>query len=84
MIKEKNFYALTKLIAEHEVNKLPNHIIIRTNFVPKKTWPYPKAFTDRYGTYLFADQVAQGIQDVQKEKLRGIQNIVRLSVFKDR
>jgi len=80
----ENFYSLTKLIAEHEVNKLPNHIIIRTNFVPKKKWPYPKAFTDRYGTYLFADQVAQGIQEIQKEKLRGIIHIVgdkKISMF---
>jgi len=80
----ENFYALTKLIAEHEVNKLSNHIIIRTNFVSKKKWPYPKAFTDRYGTYLFANQVAQGIQEIQKEKLQGIIHIVgdkKISLF---
>ena len=80
----ENFYSLTKLIAEHEVNKLPNHIIIRTNFVPKKKWPYPKAFTDRYGTYLFANQVAQGIHEIQKEKLQGIIHIIgdkKISMF---
>jgi dTDP-4-dehydrorhamnose reductase len=72
----ENFYALTKLIGEHEISKLSDYLIIRTNFVPKKIWEYPKAFTDRFGTYLFAQDVAQGIFDVQKEKLEGIVHIV--------
>jgi len=61
----ENFYALTKLLGEQEVKRVSNHLIIRTNFTAKKKWPYPKAFTDRFGTYLFADGVAQGIKDVQ-------------------
>lgn len=80
----ENFYALTKLIGEHEVNRLPEYLIIRTNFVAKKKWPYPKAFADRFGTYLFADGVAQGISDVQKEKLQGFVHIVgdrKMSIF---
>jgi dTDP-4-dehydrorhamnose reductase len=80
----ENFYALTKLLGEHEVNKLPEYLIIRTNFVAKKKWPYPKAFTDRFGTYLFADGVAQGIMDVQKENLQGFVHIVgdkKISIF---
>jgi dTDP-4-dehydrorhamnose reductase len=80
----ENFYSLTKLLGEFEVNRLPDPIIIRTNFVPRKPWPYEKAFTDRYGTYLFADQVANGINDVIKEKIAGIVHIVgdkKISVF---
>ncbi len=80
----ENFYALTKLIGESEVRKLPEFLIARTNFVAKEKWPYPKAFTDRFGTYLFADEVAQGIQDVQKEKLTGIVHIVgdkKISIY---
>ena len=80
----ENFYSLTKLLGEFEVNQLPNATIIRTNFVPRKPWPYEKAFTDRFGTYLFADQVANGIQDVIKEKVTGIVHIVgdrRMSIF---
>ena len=80
----ENFYALTKLIGESEVRKLPEFLIARTNFVAKEKWPYPKAFTDRYGTYLFADGVAQGIEDVQKEKITGIVHIVgdkKISVY---
>jgi len=80
----ENFYSLTKLLGEFEVNQLPNSTIIRTNFVPRKPWPYEKAFTDRFGTYLFANQVANGILDVLKEKLTGIIHIVgdkKISVF---
>ena len=80
----ENFYSLTKLVAEHEVNKLPNYLIIRTNFVPKKRWSYPKAFTDRFGTYLFAEDIAKGIRDVQKAEIRGIVHVVgdkKMSMF---
>jgi dTDP-4-dehydrorhamnose reductase len=80
----ENFYALTKLVGEHEVNRLPNYLIIRTNFVAKTRWPYPKAFTDRFGTYLFADDVAKGIYDVQKENMSGCVHIVgdkKISMF---
>jgi len=72
----ENFYALTKLLGEFIVSKLSNYLIVRTNFVPKKKWPYPKAFSDRFGTYLFAEEVAQGILDVQKKDLQGIVHIV--------
>jgi len=80
----ENFYSLTKLLGEIEVNRLSNATIIRTNFVPKKPWPYEKAFTDRFGTYLFADQVAKGIEDIIKEKMTGIVHVVgdkKISVF---
>jgi len=80
----ENFYALTKLIGEHEVRRLGKYLIVRTNFVAKEKWPYPKAFTDRFGTYLFTDGVAKGIEQVQKEKLQGIVHIVgdkKISVF---
>ncbi len=80
----ENFYSLTKLLGEYTVNKYKNSLIIRTNFVGRKKWPYPKAFTDRFGTYLFADQAAHGIYDVIKEKLTGIVHIVgdkKMSIF---
>jgi dTDP-4-dehydrorhamnose reductase len=72
----ENFYSLTKLLGEYMVNQLKNSLIIRTNFVGRKKWPYPKAFTDRFGTYLFSDQVAQGIFDVCNDNLTGIVHIV--------
>ena len=72
----ENFYALTKLLGENEVTKLSNYLIIRTNFVAKTTWPYPKAFTDRFGTYLFAENVASGINEIICEDLNGVVHVV--------
>lgn len=58
----KNYYGLTKLIAEELVrySKL-DHVIFRTNFVERCKWKYNKAFSDRLGTYLYSDQIARRI-----------------------
>jgi len=80
----ENFYALTKLLGEQEVKKMLNYLIVRTNFTAKKKWPYPKAFSDRFGTYLFAEDVANGIKDVLNSDIKGIIHIVgdkRISMF---
>jgi len=80
----ENFYALTKLIGEQFVKNLKNHIIIRTNFVGKQKWMYPKAFTDRFGTYLFAENVASGIKEIFDTNIEGIIHIVgdkKLSMY---
>ena len=80
----ENFYSLTKLLGEYIVNTYENSLIIRTNFVGRKKWPYPKAFTDRFGTYLFADQVAIGIKEIITDKIQGIIHLVgdkKISMF---
>jgi len=80
----ENFYALTKLLGEQEVKRLSNYLIIRTNFIARKRWPYPKAFSDRFGTYLFAEDVADGIKDVLNSDISGIVHIVgdkKISMF---
>ncbi len=80
----ENFYSLTKLLGENIVSQFNDSLIIRTNFIAKKQWPYPKAFTDRYGTYLFANQIALGIKDILNEKLEGIIHLVgdkKISMF---
>ena len=80
----KNYYALTKLLGEIVVRQYENTCIIRTNFVPKEQWKYPKAFVDRFGTYLFADDVAKGIFEVVKKREKGIIHIVgdkRMSMY---
>lgn len=73
----KHFYGLTKLIAESLVlnSNLERKIILRANFVPKSRWPYPKAFTDRYSNYLFADDAAKAIKEVVDAKVTGILHI---------
>ena len=80
----KNFYALTKLIGEQFIKNLKNHIIIRTNFKGKQKWMYTKAFTDRFGTYLFAENVASGIREIFDANIEGTVHIVgkkKISMF---
>jgi dTDP-4-dehydrorhamnose reductase len=79
----KNWYALTKFAAEQLLPFVPTRqLIVRTNFVARKPWKYPKAFTDRFGTYLFADDVAFAVH-----KISGMEDIVhvcgskRMSMF---
>ncbi len=82
----KNFYALTKLLSEFTVKNsgLPKWLIIRTNFVGREKWPYEKAFVDRFGTYLFADDLAAALASVIKKDLTGIVHVCgdeKLSMF---
>lgn len=81
----KNYYALTKLLAECAVKYSGlNFLIIRTNFVAHEKWPYPKAFTDRYGTYLFASDVASAVKSIVEQKLTGIVHVCgdkKMSMF---
>lgn len=54
----ENYYGLTKYISEELIKSSGlKHLIVRANYVPKEKWAYEKAFTDRYGTYLFTEQV---------------------------
>lgn len=63
----KHYYGMTKLIAEEIIKSYNDEnfqtIIARTNFTTMP-WEYPKAFTDRFGTYLFAQWVAKGIKEI--------------------
>ena len=82
----KNYYALTKLLGEAAVrhSRLKQWLVIRTNFVGREKWPYPKAFVDRYGTYLFADDVARAVMAVTSKRLDGILHVTgsrKLSMF---
>jgi len=80
----ENYYGLTKYISEELVRSSGlKHLIIRTNFVVKEDWMYPKAFTDRYGTYLFAEQVV-GQMAMHISNSEGIIHIVgkdKISMF---
>ena len=73
--RPKNFYGLTKLLGEYVARRIPSHLIIRTNFVAREHWPYPKAFVDRFGTYLYTDDVAHAINEVIAKQLSGIVHI---------
>jgi len=67
----KHYYGLTKYVAEeiaktYDCNDM-KVTVVRTNFT-SMPWEYPKAFTDRFGTYLFAQGVAKGLKDVTEQK----------------
>lgn len=79
-----NFYGLTKLAGELVSKKIKNHLIIRTNFAPREPWKHERAFTDRFGTYLFADDVAKGISEAANKRMTGIVHVCgdrRMSMF---
>ncbi len=80
----KNFYAFTKLVGEYVVSRIPESLIVRTNFVAAEKWPYPKAFIDRFGTYLFAAEVACGVRELVAEGVSGVVHVVgdrKLSMY---
>jgi dTDP-4-dehydrorhamnose reductase len=82
----KNFYALTKLLGEFVVQHsgLKKSLVIRTNFVARERWPYERAFVDRFGTYLFADDVARAIQTLLPEEMEGTVHVcgdTRISMY---
>lgn len=82
----KHFYGITKIVAETLVlnSNLKSKLVVRANFVPKERWPYPRAFTDRFSTYLFADDVANAIKEVVEKGVTGILHVVgdrRMSMF---
>lgn len=69
----KHYYGFTKAIAEEIVKSYNSEsfqtIIARTNFTTMP-WEYPKAFTDRYGTYLFAQWVVKWIKEIVESDTR--------------
>ncbi|MDQ3457755.1 MAG: NAD(P)-dependent oxidoreductase [Deinococcota bacterium] len=56
----RNYYALTKLVAESLVRLLPRHLVIRTSFRPR-AWPYPVAYGDLYTSQDYVDVIAPEI-----------------------
>ncbi len=80
----KNFYGISKLVGEYVAKRMENSLIVRTNFVAKEPWPYPRAFTDRFGSYLFADDVAIGMQRLIDRRKTGLVHLTgtqRMSMF---
>ena len=56
----RNYYALSKLVAEEIVRLVPDHLVIRTSFRPRD-WPYPVAFQDVYTSQDYVDIIAPEI-----------------------
>jgi len=56
----RNYYALTKLVAEEAARAAPDHLVIRTSFRPR-AWPYPEAYADVYTSQDYVDVIAPEI-----------------------
>lgn len=73
----KHYYGFTKACAEEIVKSSQTAnfktIVTRTNFTTMP-WEYPKAFVDRYGTYLFAQWVAKWMKEILEDN-KGLQVI---------
>ncbi len=53
----RNYYALSKLVAEEVARVAPRHLVIRTSFRPRE-WPYKAAFEDVYTSQDYVDVIA--------------------------
>lgn len=53
----RNYYALTKLVAEEAARAAPQHLVVRTSF-RARAWPYPEAFADMYTSQDYVDVIA--------------------------
>lgn len=56
----RNYYALSKLVAEELVRLAPQHLVLRTSFRPRN-WEYPVAFRDVYTSQDYVDVIAPDI-----------------------
>lgn len=54
----RNYYALTKLVAEEAARRAPDALIVRTSFRPSE-WPHPVAFTDVFTGQDYVDVIAE-------------------------
>ena len=72
-----NYYGFTKLSGEQILRGQTNKdwLIIRTNFISRIRWPHPKAFIDRYGTYLWTFQVAAAVKELLEADMKGVVHV---------
>lgn len=53
----RNYYALTKLVAEEAARAVSDHLVIRTSFRPR-LWQHPTAFADLFTSQDYVDVIA--------------------------
>lgn len=69
-----NLYASTKLGGEMSVKAVKNHLIIRTSF-GKNTFDYKEAFTDKWSSKCYVDEIAPMILEAAMSPLTGVLNL---------
>ena len=67
------YYPLTKLAAEPLALGHPNGLVVRLSF--NATWPYPKAFTDRFTSKLTAADAARELTLAALSSLTGLLHV---------
>jgi len=70
-----NCYALTKLLGEAHARTVPEHLVIRTSFVPSEGYTYPRAFVDQWTSRLQAPVIAAEIALAIRLELTGVLHI---------
>jgi dTDP-4-dehydrorhamnose reductase len=58
--RPRNFYALSKIVAEELARFAPRHLVVRTSFRPRE-WLHPVAFTDLWTSQDYVDVIAPKI-----------------------
>lgn len=53
----RNYYALTKLVAEEAARSAPGALVVRTSFRPRE-WPHAAAYDDLYTSQDYVDVIA--------------------------
>ena len=69
-----NLYASTKLAGEEVVRRVPNHLIIRASFGASE-FAYPDAFSDKWSSKEYVDEIAPAILKAARSPLTGILNM---------
>ncbi|MFA5243701.1 MAG: sugar nucleotide-binding protein [Pedobacter sp.] len=69
-----NLYSWTKLGGECSAVAVKNHLIIRTSF-GANTFPYKEAFTDKWTSKDYVDQIAPLIYEASISPLTGVLNL---------
>jgi dTDP-4-dehydrorhamnose reductase len=73
-VKPFNLYAATKLGGEMAAKAVKNQLIIRTSF-GKNDFEYKEAFTDKWTSKCYADEIAPMILEAALSPLTGVLNL---------
>jgi len=79
-IRPINYYGMTKYLAEKEVKKLKNYLIIRTRFFNKKKIRFKYSAVDSYSSSIEISKLVKYIKYLLSYKYTGIINVGRKKI----
>jgi len=74
----RNYYALTKLVAEEAARRSTRPLIVRTSF-RAGAWPYPVAFTDLFTSQDYVDVIADELVVLLRHQDRIDEEVLHLA-----